>query len=82
MKTFLTNWTLFRFIRLMLGVYILVDGLMNGLWFFAFFGLILTCLPLFNLGCCANGNCNTANIQNGNAEDEELIYEEIKLKKD
>lgn len=47
-----------------------------------FFGTFFTILPLFDLGCCGTGNCTTVSKPTDDFEDEEVIFEEVKLKKD
>lgn len=80
MKNLISNWNFFRVVRLLMGIYILIDGARNGQWFFAFIGLILVLLPLLNIGCCATGNCALPKDNLDSTEEDDLIYEEVQIK--
>jgi hypothetical protein len=53
----LHNWHIFRFLRLALGIAIIVQGAMGKDWLFILAGILFTLLALFNSGCCATGGC-------------------------
>lgn len=77
-KRIFTGWSFWRFVRLALGLYILADGIMSGMWGFAGVGLIFTLLPLFNLGC-SGGNCAVdSDVSRDLSTEEDIIYEEVK----
>lgn len=65
-----------RFIRLALGVFILIQGIQTGEWLMMIFGAGFTLMPLFNVGCCATGNCSVQQ-SNSKSSTEEVAYEEI-----
>lgn len=58
----LKNWNFLRVLRLVLGIFILVQGVTTWEIPFIILGAVFTAMPLFNVGCCgtsacANGNC-------------------------
>ncbi len=77
----LKDWTLFRWIRLLIGGFLLTDGIISGIWPMAVFGLLFTLLPVFNFGCCSTG-CSTDLKYEPDDFDGDVIYEELKVKKD
>ncbi len=79
MESILSNWNLFRFIRLGLGVFILVQGIMTGDKFSLILGSLFTLMPVFNVGCCGAGGCGV-DYRNTNSTKEninEISYEEV-----
>lgn len=75
-QTIFTNWTFMRFLRLGLGLAILVQAVIAKDWLFALLGLAFTAMPVFNVGCCGNSGCNLpANKQHDNKKD--IHYEEV-----
>jgi len=82
MKNILNNWTLFRFIRLGLGVLILIQGVTMGDKVSLLLGSLFTLMPLFNMGCCGVGGCDV-NYKKQTSENniEEIRYEEVVNKK-
>lgn len=81
MKSILSNWNLFRFIRLGLGVFILIQGIMTGDKFSLMLGSLFTLMPVFNVGCCGAGGCSV-DYKNSTKENiNEISYEEVVDKK-
>lgn len=78
----LSGWNFFRIVRLAVGAYFLIDGVLTGAWPMAAFGLFFTLMPLLNIGCCSTGGCQTDFRKETVADDEEVICEEIKIEKD
>ncbi|MDX1364203.1 hypothetical protein [Arenibacter latericius] len=74
------NWNLFRFIRLAIGLYLLIDGVRTGMWMLIAIGVAFTVMPLLNIGCCATGNCSVSPTNENRSNSEELTYEEVKSK--
>lgn len=74
---YLRGWNFMRVFQLVIGIFILIDGLGRADWFIAAFGLFFLSMPVFNVGCCAGRACNTPMRNSGDAQ-EELVYEEIK----
>jgi len=56
-QTIFSNWTLMRFLRLGMGVAILVQAIMAKDLMFAFAGILFTAMPVFNIGCCGTAGC-------------------------
>lgn len=75
-----TDWNLFRVVRLLIGGYILVDGIRSEIWLFALLGLIFTVMPLLNIGCCATGGCSTKPQSSDDVNVDDVIFEEVKYK--
>ncbi|MBL0359299.1 MAG: hypothetical protein IPP72_21635 [Chitinophagaceae bacterium] len=72
------NWNIFRFLRLALGIAILVQGILARDYLFSFAGLLFTLLALFNAGCCATGGCYTEEKKDSNSTTtKDIIYEEV-----
>ena len=55
----LSNWTLMRFLRLVMGIAILVQAVIAKDILFAFAGIVFTAMPVFNIGCCGTAGCAT-----------------------
>lgn len=72
----LTNWTLMRFLRLGMGIAILVQAIMVKDMLFAFAGIIFTAMPVFNVGCCGMAGCTAPPPKKQNTA-KEITYEEV-----
>ena len=59
-----------------MGIAILVQAIMTGDALFGAAGLLLTAMPLFNIGCCATGNCAVSR-SNEEPVTKEIVYEEV-----
>ena len=68
----LHNWTLFRFIRLALGIFIIVEGIRTEMWMMLGLGVLFSFLPLLNMGGCATGNCAVPNKEKIDSTEEDL----------
>lgn len=77
MKNYLSQWNLMRTIRLVLGLLITGEGVKSGQWILAVFGLLFTSMAVFNIGCCAGGNCS-ANITGKSSKEEDVVFDEVK----
>lgn len=75
-KMILTNWTFIRFLRLGMGIEIVVQAFLAKDMLFGFLGLLLTAMPLFNIGCCGTQGCYMPPAKN-TGKTEEIIYEEV-----
>lgn len=75
------NWSISRFIRLGIGLYLLVDGVRSGMILFVLLGVIFTILPLMNIGCCASNSCSVNPSEKENGAEDGVVFEEIKSKK-
>ncbi len=79
MKHILNGWHFARWIRLFIGLYILIQGIMDSQWWFAALGLLFTLMPVFNVGCCG-GSCATSASSQSMDNRVGVIYEEVKSK--
>lgn len=58
-QTILTNWTFVRFLRLIIGIAILVQSVALRDMFLGAAGLLFTLMAVFNAGCCGAAGCTT-----------------------
>lgn len=58
MKKYLSDWTLPRLLRLVIGIAIIVQGILVRDGLFITLGALFSLMPLLNAGCGANGSCN------------------------
>lgn len=75
-KNLLSNWTLIRAIRLILGLIIVIQGLIQKDYLFAFLGMLFAVLAFANIGCCGTSGCNS-NIHSFKKKEKEVQYEEV-----
>ncbi len=79
LQRILRNWNLMRFIRLLLGIMIIIQSINHKDYLFAFVGLLFAGMALANIGCCGTGGCSTniySNKKNTNSI-KETTYEEV-----
>ena len=77
MKKILQGWNFVRVLRLVFGIIILVQGIVQGDYFFALIGLIFAGLSVANIGCCGTQACAT-NIQTKSTQNiKDVSYEEV-----
>ena len=72
----LTNWTFMRFLRLGIGIAILVQAVIAKDILFAFAGILFTAMPVFNVGCCGTNRCYTPAKKTTDAK-KDITYEEV-----
>lgn len=70
------KWDLFRTLRFSMGIFFIIQGLMERSIWTGLFGVLFSGMALFNVGCCAGGTCATTTTKSTN-ETKEIIYEEI-----
>ena len=75
-QTILRNWNFMRFLRLALGIAIIVQSAMNGNCAMGLVGLLFTAMPVFNIGCCGTSGCNTP-IKQSKQNTKDITYEEL-----
>ena len=71
-----SNWNLIRVLRLAMGIAILVQGVMAKDVLFGIAGLLFTGMAVFNMGCCAAGNCAAPPVKNESIT-KDIQYEEV-----
>lgn len=72
----LRNWNVMRFVRLGLGIAIIVQAVIAGDWMMGILGLLFTTMPVFNIGCCTTGSCNTP-VKKNESNSKMISYEEL-----
>jgi len=77
MKGYVRNWNLMRVLRLTLGIFIIVQGIMQKEWLLLGFGSLFSLMPLMNIGCCGVSGCNTP-VRKSNKKIEDISYEEVR----
>lgn len=77
MNTILSNWNFMRWLRLALGVAIIVQGALIGEWPTILLGVLFSLLPVFNIGCCGGAGCAVPNAKK-NSSTNEVTYEEVR----
>lgn len=77
MKNYLKTWSLFRVLRLALGISIVVQGVVTKDWLFIGAGVLFSLMPLMNIGCCGSTGCSTQ-VRKSTKSLEEVNYEEIR----
>jgi hypothetical protein len=75
-QTILSNWTFMRFLRLAMGIAILVQAVIAKDMLFAFTGIVFTAMPVFNVGCCGTAGCAAPPKKNTDTT-KDIIYEEV-----
>ena len=75
-QSILSNWTLMRFLRLAMGIAILVQAVIAKDIMFAFIGIIFTAMPVFNIGCCGTAGCASTPKKNQDTT-KDITYEEV-----
>jgi hypothetical protein len=56
-QTILSNWNLFRFLRLAIGVAIMVQAILVKDGMLVMAGLLFSGMAVFNVGCCGTTGC-------------------------
>lgn len=77
MNAILQNWSVFRLIRLALGIMMIVQAFETKDPLPGIVGLLFSVMALFNFGCCSTTTCN-ANFSNQSNKAAEIEYEEVK----
>lgn len=76
----ISNWTIWRFVRLGLGIFLLMEGIIMNAWFMVILGAYFAVLPVLNIGCgscVTNEKCGVARDEI-NSEKTSLDFKEIK----
>ena len=75
-QTIFTNWNFMRFLRLGLGLAVLVQAAMAKDVTFVVLGLLLTAMPVFNIGCCGTNGCYVPQTKK-KENTKDISYEEV-----
>lgn len=71
-----TNWNFMRFLRLVLGIAIIVQSIIVKDWAMGLLGLAFTAMPVFNVGCCGVNSCATP-VKKSTENTKDITYEEV-----
>lgn len=71
-----SNWNIFRVIRLLLGLMIVIQSIQFKEYWFVLVGGLFAVLALLDMGCVA-GNCAAPTYRNTTQKPEEITYEEV-----
>jgi hypothetical protein len=79
MKTLASNWNLFRVIRLLLGIAVIVKGAAGGEVVFAIAGGLVALMALANIGCCGSNGCAVpiSSQKVAGTKQNDITYEEV-----
>ncbi len=77
-KNYLKGWNFMRILRLALAVLIIIQGVQFHDWSYILLGAGFAILPIFNIGCCAAGNCSVPQRREKNYSAEDTTFEEVK----
>jgi len=75
----LSNLNLVRFLRLGIGIAILVQAVIAKELLFGIAGLVFTSMAVFNIGCCGAGGCRTitSGAKTITNTTKDITYEEV-----
>jgi hypothetical protein len=76
-ENILNNWNFMRVLRLVLGIFIISQGVELKEWMLVALGGIFSIMPLLNIGCGGAAGCNTR-VQKNNRQSSNISYEEVK----
>lgn len=77
MKDYLKNWNFMRLLRLVMGIFIMIQAIMTQQWLIVGLGGLFSLMPLMNMGCCGTSGCNTSAAKS-NKKMEDITYEEVR----
>lgn len=72
----LSNWTIIRVIRLLLGLAVIVQAVVLKDTLLGVAGLLFSSMALFNRGCCGQAGCATT-AKEPSKSNTETTYEEV-----
>ncbi|HFK5521433.1 TPA: hypothetical protein ACG0AP_003869 [Elizabethkingia anophelis] len=61
MIKYLSNWNIIRVLRLLLGLFVIVQGIMDKQWMLIGLGALFALIPLMNMGCSSTAGCRNTN---------------------
>jgi hypothetical protein len=70
------NWNFIRFLRLGMGLVILVQAVIAADIVFGLIGILFTGMAVFNASCCGAGTCAAPPVKKDTGS-KEISYEEI-----
>jgi hypothetical protein len=79
MNTYFRKWNFMRMLRLILGIFIIVQGIHAQEWILAVMGALFSLMPVFNIGCCGSSGCSVR-VRKRTTENKDIQWEEVKTK--
>ncbi len=76
-QAILSSWNFMRFLRLGLGIFILIQAVIVKDWTMGFLGIMFTLMPVFNVGCCGAGGCAAPPAKGISESTKDITYEEV-----
>ena len=78
-KSYLSLWTIKRFLQLLFGLYFFWEYAKHPNLFALIFGLLMTFQAIMNIGCFSSKGCTTprSNTNIKYDENQEIEYEEV-----
>jgi hypothetical protein len=76
-QVILSNWNFMRFLRLGLGIFIIVQSVIVKDLTMGVLGILFTIMPIFNIGCCGVGGCATVPPKRSTETTKDITYEEV-----
>lgn len=76
MERILKGWNFIRLIRLIFGVWIVAQAIVEHEWILGLAGIFFAGTALFNVGCCGVNVCQPS-IKTNSGVNKEIIYEEV-----
>jgi hypothetical protein len=70
-----SNWNFMRFLRLAIGIGIIVESIATSQWALLILGVLFTIMPVLNVACCGAGGCSVPTRKYKQPE-QETNYEE------
>lgn len=77
MKNYLKRWGFMRVLRLILSIFVIVQGIQTKEWLFVALGALFSLTSLLNIGCCGASDCNIP-VSKCNKKLEDITYEEVR----
>lgn len=77
MNAFLSNWTFFRLLRLVLGIMMLIQAIMLKDVLLGIAAVVFSIMALSNIGCCGVNACCDSPKTTPKDSSKEIIYEEV-----
>jgi len=71
------NWNFMRILRLVMGIFIITQGILSNEWSFLLMGSLLSLLAAFNIGCCGTTACSMPTPKHKDLT-KDITYEELK----
>lgn len=75
-QAILGNWNFMRFVRLGLGIAIIVQSVIAKDWTMGILGFLFSGMAVFNIGCCGTGGCAVPTKKTSETT-KDISYEEV-----